>query len=160
MDGKPSEIYRNNSEAEGSLRALEKHISSFPLDVRKHIDFSWHPQELCTSIPLLPGPFCGIRRPPKKLLEHLGKWSQVELVWGTWVAQSVKHPPSTLVMISGSWDWTLRIGACVRLPAQWGVCFSLSLCSSPSALPPAYACVLSLFLPFSQIKSLKKKKSF
>ena len=46
---------------------------------------------------------------------------------GTWVAQMVKHLPSAQVMIPGSLDQAPRVG----LPAQWGACFSFSLCPAP-----------------------------
>ena len=59
-----------------------------------------------------------------------------------WVAQSVKCLPLAHFMILGSWD-----GVCIGLPAQHGVCFSLSFCFS--------ACLC--FLSLSQInKNLRK----
>ena len=57
---------------------------------------------------------------------------------GTWVAQSVKGLPSAQVMIPGSSD----LEPCVGLPADQGVCFSLSLCCSP--------CLCSLSLSLSK----------
>ena len=38
---------------------------------------------------------------------------------GAWVAQLVKHLPLAQVVILGSHVW---------FPAQWGACFSLTLC--------------------------------
>ena len=55
---------------------------------------------------------------------------------GPWVAQSVEHLPSA-VMISGSW-----MEPYVRLSAQQGVCLSPSLCLSP----PLSSCSHSLTL--------------
>ena len=57
---------------------------------------------------------------------------------GTCLAQSVGQLPSVQVMISGSWD-----GASIELPAQWGICFCLSLCPSRPCL---CVCALSLTL--------------
>ena len=57
---------------------------------------------------------------------------------GSWVAQSVKHLPSAQVMISGP-----GIRPHIRLPAQQGVCLSLSICLSPSR------CSLTLSLSLS-----------
>ena len=52
--------------------------------------------------------------------------------WGAWVAQLVKHLPLAQIMMPGFWDQ-----ACIGLPAQWEVYFSLW----PSSYP---FCVLSL----------------
>ena len=51
-----------------------------------------------------------------------------EEVWGACVAQLLKGLPSAHVMISRSWDQATNG---IRLPAQWGVCFSFSFCCSP-----------------------------
>lgn len=48
-----------------------------------------------------------------------------------------------------SWSHGPGIEPCIRLPAQWGVCYSLSLC---------LLLCLSLSLSNEWIKSLKKKK--
>ena len=61
-----------------------------------------------------------------------------EKISGTYLAQSVGQLPSVQVMISVSWD-----GASIELPAQWGVCFCLSLCPSRPCL---CVCALSLTL--------------
>ena len=70
---------------------------------------------------------------------------------GTWVAQLVKHLPSDQVMIPWSSD-----GALLGLPAQRGVCFSLSLslCPSPKLM---LSCFLSLSLKGIN-KNLKKRE--
>ena len=67
---------------------------------------------------------------------------------GAWLAQSVKHLPLAQIMILGSLDLTLRP---TGLPVHWGVCFSLSLCPSPSL-------VLSLLCLSNEL--IKKKKDY
>ena len=57
---------------------------------------------------------------------------------GTWVAQSVKCLTSAQVIYRGP-----GMASCVRLPAQWGACFSLSFCWS--------LCLCSLALSLCQI---------
>ena len=52
---------------------------------------------------------------------------------------SVKHLLLAEVMIPGSWG-----GARIRLPTQWGVCFSLSLC------PPSCSCLALSLCPHSK----------
>lgn len=46
---------------------------------------------------------------------------------GTWVPQLINCLPSAQIMIPGSWD-----RAHIGFPAQQGMCFSLSLCPSPT----------------------------
>ena len=53
--------------------------------------------------------------------------------WGAWVAQLVKHLP-----LAQSWTRGPGMEPLIRLFAQRGACFSLSLCL------PLSACVLSL----------------
>ena len=68
--------------------------------------------------------------------------------WGTQVAQSVKHLPSTWVMIPGFWD---------RVPHQTPCSAGSLLLPLPLPLP----CALFLYLSFSlkqMNKILKKKK--
>ena len=61
-------------------------------------------------------------------------------IWGAWVAQLVKHLPSTQVMVSGSWD---------QVPHQ-------APFSAGSLLLPFYLCslVLSLSNKIFKIKTL------
>lgn len=59
----------------------------------------------------------------------------------SWVAHSVKHPPLAQAMIRGSWDW-----AHIRLSAQQGVCFYLSLCSCPCSLTLSRSLICALSL--------------
>jgi len=70
-----------------------------------------------------------------EVIKHFTKKFATQL-WGTWVAQSVKHLPLAQVMISRP---------LVGLLAQWGTYFFLSFCCS--------ACLCAL----CQIKDLKKK---
>ena len=53
------------------------------------------------------------------------------LMRGTWVDQVVKHLPEAQVMISRSGD--------LGLPAQWEVCFFLSLCTSPCSFSLSFS---------------------
>lgn len=63
-----------------------------------------------------------------------------------WVVQLVKHLSSA---------WGAGIGPHVWLPAQWGVCFSLSLCPSPACvLAHVHACAPA----HSREKKAKPKK--
>ena len=57
-----------------------------------------------------------------------GNWSidKEEMQRGAWVAQSVKHLPSSQVMISGSWDRVLHQAPCVE-PASPSAYVSASL---------------------------------
>ena len=50
---------------------------------------------------------------------------------GAWVAQLVKHLRLALVMIDDIYCPEVLRQPGIRLPAQWGVCFSLSLCPPP-----------------------------
>ena len=65
---------------------------------------------------------------------------------GACEAQSVLCPPSTQVMIPGSWDWALG-----QAPCSAG--FSLSLCPFPCS------CSLSVHLSLSNKENLKKTKN-
>ena len=61
-------------------------------------------------------------------LFFFGFWSLITAyIWGTWVAQSVKHLPLAQVVILGSWD-----GAHIGPPALQGACISLCLSLSLS----------------------------
>ena len=70
---------------------------------------------------------------------------------GTWVAQLVKHLPSTQVMISGSWD-----EPSIGLPAHLLIKESASLSASPRCL-----CAVSHSLSLTQINkyNLLKKEA-
>ena len=73
------------------------------------------------------------------------------------MAQLFKHLPLAEVMISWFWDGALR----VRLPARWGACFSLSLCSLALALSLSQSLsqINKIFLkPDNTFFSQKKKK--
>ena len=63
--------------------------------------------------------------------------------WGAWVAQLVRHLPSTQVIIPGSWDPEDSL-------LSRGVCFSLSLCLSP--------CSCSLSQINKNIQKTKKER--
>lgn len=71
---------------------------------------------------------------------ELGQEILKDHVGGAWVVHSVKHLPSSQIISQGP-----GIQSPVGLPAQQGVSFSLSLCSSPSpfASPPSPFCALS-----------------
>ena len=78
--------------------------------------------------------------------------SKLSIKWGTWVAQSVKHPTSAQVMISQfvslspvCWAlcWQLRAWSLLQ-----SLCVCVSLCPSPT-------CVLSLSLSLSLSKRNK-----
>ena len=75
-----------------------------------------------------------------------GEYKQLspkKIVWGAWVAQSVKHPPSAQVMIPGPWN-----GA-----PSWAPCLARSLLL-PSSDPLHCLCPSSLMLS----RSLSSKK--
>ena len=57
----------------------------------------------------------------KKMFNRIYSIVIKESSWGIWVAQSVKPLPLAQVMILGP-----GTEPCVRLSAEWGVCFSLS----------------------------------
>ena len=74
------------------------------------------------------------------------------MVWGTWVAQSVKHLPSAQVMIPGFWDQALS-------PASSGSLLRRES-ASPSTSPPTRALSFAFSLSCSQINKNKHLKKY
>ena len=96
-------------------RSTENNVSLIKL---RNIDFLWPVIYIQSfkrqqSRMIIPNICCLLESPLK-----------LPLLRGTWVAQWV-----SVCLQLRSWSQGPRIETCIRLPAQWGVCFSL--CPSP-----------------------------
>ena len=89
----------------------------------------------------------------------------MNLVWGAWVAQLVKHPTSAQVMISQLVGSSPALGSVLTarsLEPALILCLPLSLSLSLSLslpLPCSRSVCVSLSLSKINIKKIKKKKS-
>ena len=68
-----------------------------------------HLHQSCGSNVLQPVSFISC---PLQLFKTIGILFQIQVYWGPWVAQSVKHLPFAQVMISWSWDGALCWAPC------------------------------------------------